>query len=75
MDTQKIQKACDEYLAYREEEYFDDNDWKTWVFENVMQAVFGEGIWERFRIIDRQREIRRKQKEIERLQAEIDKEI
>ena len=57
MDTQKIQKVCDEYLAYRESEfYLDNSDWDNWIFETVMQAVFGKSIWERFRKIDDKRQ-------------------
>ena len=75
MDTQKIQKICDEYLAYREsDDYFEDNNWEYYIYETVMQAVFGEGIWERFKEIGRQKSIKRKKKEIEKLQDEIDKE-
>ena len=43
MDTEKIQKICDEYLVYYEsEEYFEDNDWDTWIFETVLKAIFGD---------------------------------
>ncbi len=75
MDIEKLQKMCEEYLAFREsDEYHEDNDWSVFIYEAALEAVLGSGIWERFREIDRKKEIRRKQKAIDKLRAELDAE-
>ena len=73
MDVDAIRKICFDYMEYlKSDEYFEDNDWQHYIYETVMQAVFGEDIWERIRNIHKTKTIEKKKKEITKLQSEID---
>ena len=72
MDTDAIQKICDDYLEYvRSDDYFEDNDWEYYIYEGVMRAVYGTDIFDTIRDIHKEKSIAKKRIEIAKLQAEI----
>ena len=74
MDTKAIQKICFDYMEYlKSDEYFEDNNWENYIYETVMKAVFGAGIWERIKRIHQERAIKAKRDEINKLQSEIER--
>ncbi len=73
MDTERIQKICDDYLAYyRSLEYHEDNDWQYYIYETVLKAVYGNDIFDKLRAVDKQKAIAHKHKVIKKLLSELE---
>ena len=73
MDTGAIQKICDDYLEYvKSDDYFEDNEWRYYIYEAVLKAVYGADIFDKMRNIHKAKSIEKKKKEIAKLQAEIE---
>jgi len=46
IDLESIKKICNDYINFiGSKEYCDDNDYHQWVFETVIEAVYGKEIW------------------------------
>ena len=42
----KISDVCKSYVAYLvSDEYHEDNDWKQYIYETVLEAIYGATFW------------------------------
>ena len=45
---EKLREICNEYLNFLAgDEYHEDNDYTEYIFEAAMEAIFGQGIWDK----------------------------
>ena len=41
-----LTNTLSEYISYvSSEKYFEENDWKEWIFESAIEAVYGKRFW------------------------------
>jgi hypothetical protein len=41
-----LRKICQDYLDFLDgDDYHDDNDYKHYIFEKAMEAMFGNEVW------------------------------
>ena len=46
IEIDRIKKICQEYVDYIEiKEYHDDNDYRYYIYETVIESVFGTDFW------------------------------
>lgn len=47
IDLKAVEKICQDYVDYCvSDEYHEDNDYKQYIFETAVEAVFGQEIWD-----------------------------
>lgn len=47
IDFTELIDMCQQYIDFVDsDEYHEDNDYKYYVFEKSMEAVFGESVWD-----------------------------
>jgi len=45
-DFEKLKKLVDDYIEFvTSNEYYEDNDYKHYIYEEVMTTLYGEEIW------------------------------
>lgn len=46
VDLTKLRDICQSYLDYLDsDDYHEDNDYKQYIFEEAMKAIFGNDVW------------------------------
>jgi len=47
IDPQELIEICQEYMDFidDDEEYHEDNDYSSYIFEKAMEAVYGKDVW------------------------------
>lgn len=50
-----LMDTCTQYMKFlASEEYHEDNDWSTWIYEAAMKAAYGPKVWEEVRRLMRE---------------------